>query len=53
MRRYAPAFWLALGVLVVVLLPRVVSDFREFQLAYVGVYFIATQIGRASCRERV
>ena len=42
MRRYAPALWLAVGVVVVVLLPRVVGDFREFQLAYVGVYFIAT-----------
>ncbi|MGZ4390021.1 MAG: branched-chain amino acid ABC transporter permease, partial [Gaiellaceae bacterium] len=42
MRRYAPALWLGVGVLVVVLLPQVVGDFREFQLAYVGVYFIAT-----------
>jgi len=33
----------AFGVLalVVLLLPLVASDFREFQLAYVGVYFIA------------
>jgi branched-chain amino acid transport system permease protein len=41
MRRWAPVAWLAVGALAFVLLPRVLSDFREFQLAYVGVYFIA------------
>ena len=40
-RRASPLLWLAAGAVVLVLLPRVVSDFREFQLAYVGVYFIA------------
>ena len=37
----APALALALGVAAVVVLPALVSDFRQFQLAYVGVYFIA------------
>ena len=42
MRRYAtPLVALLVGAVFVVLLPRFVSDFREFQLAYVGVYFIA------------
>ena len=36
-----PLAALLVGAVVVVLLPRFVSDFREFQLAYVGVYFIA------------
>jgi branched-chain amino acid transport system permease protein len=42
MRRYAkPAAALAVGAAVVVALPFLVTDFRQFQLAYVGVYFIA------------
>jgi branched-chain amino acid transport system permease protein len=41
MRRTVSLALLALGVLCVVLAPHVVSDFREFQLAYVGIYFIA------------
>jgi branched-chain amino acid transport system permease protein len=42
MRRYAtPLATLAAGAAVVVLLPLLVADFRQFQLAYVGVYFIA------------
>jgi branched-chain amino acid transport system permease protein len=41
-RRYAkPLGLLALGAAAVVALPFLVSDFRQFQLAYVGVYFIA------------
>jgi branched-chain amino acid transport system permease protein len=36
-----PLALLALGAAVVVVLPFLVSDFRQFQLAYVGVYFIA------------
>jgi branched-chain amino acid transport system permease protein len=32
---------LAVGAALVVLLPFLVSDFRQFQLAYVGVYFVA------------
>lgn len=42
MRRYGfPALALAAGAAAVVLLPFLVSDFRQFQLAYVGIYFIA------------
>jgi branched-chain amino acid transport system permease protein len=42
MRRYTkPAAALAVGAAVVVALPFLVTDFRQFQLAYVGVYFIA------------
>jgi branched-chain amino acid transport system permease protein len=42
MRPYAkPAAALAVGAAVVVALPFLVTDFRQFQLAYVGVYFIA------------
>jgi branched-chain amino acid transport system permease protein len=41
-RSYAPAaVALAVGAAAVVVLPFLVSDFRQFQLAYVGVYFIA------------
>jgi branched-chain amino acid transport system permease protein len=41
-RRYAPPLaYLAVGAIAVALLPVLVSDFRQFQLAYVGVYFIA------------
>lgn len=41
-RRYVPPLaYLAAGAVAIVLLPLVVSDFRQFQLAYVGVYFIA------------
>jgi branched-chain amino acid transport system permease protein len=36
-----PGLALAIGAAVVALLPLVVSDFRQFQLSYVGVYFIA------------
>ena len=32
---------LAVGAAVVIVLPALVTDFRQFQLAYVGVYFIA------------
>lgn len=32
---------IALGAALIVLLPQLVSDFRQFQLAYVGIYFIA------------
>lgn len=41
MRRAVPLAWLAAGAVAIVLLPNALSDFREFQLAYVGVYFIA------------
>ena len=37
----APGVALAAGAAAVILLPFLVSDFRQFQLAYVGVYFIA------------
>jgi branched-chain amino acid transport system permease protein len=41
-RRYAPPLaYLAVGAIAIALLPVLVSDFRQFQLAYVGVYFIA------------
>jgi branched-chain amino acid transport system permease protein len=41
-RRYAPPLaYLAVGAVAIALLPVLVSDFRQFQLAYVGVYFIA------------
>jgi branched-chain amino acid transport system permease protein len=41
-RRYAPPLaYLAVGAIAPALLPVLVSDFRQFQLAYVGVYFIA------------
>jgi branched-chain amino acid transport system permease protein len=41
-RRYAPPLaYLAVGAIAITLLPVLVSDFRQFQLAYVGVYFIA------------
>ena len=36
-----PLVGLAVGAAAVALLPRLVSDFRQFQLAYVGIYFIA------------
>jgi branched-chain amino acid transport system permease protein len=36
-----PLLWLGVGAVAVVVLPLLVSDFRQFQLAYVGVYFIA------------
>jgi branched-chain amino acid transport system permease protein len=36
-----PALAFAVGVAAIVALPFLVSDFRQFQLAYVGVYFIA------------
>jgi branched-chain amino acid transport system permease protein len=42
MRRHAaPALAFAAGAAFIVLAPFFVSDFRQFQLAYVGVYFIA------------
>jgi branched-chain amino acid transport system permease protein len=42
MRSYArPLALFAAGAAVVAALPFLVSDFRQFQLAYVGVYFIA------------
>ncbi len=42
MRRFAPPLaYLAVGAVVIAVLPLLVSDFRQFQLAYVGVYFIA------------
>jgi branched-chain amino acid transport system permease protein len=41
-RRYGlPLAYLAIGIVVIAVLPSLVSDFRQFQLAYVGVYFIA------------
>jgi branched-chain amino acid transport system permease protein len=40
-RRFLPFAWVAAGVVLVVVVPYLVSDFRQFQLAYVGVYFIA------------
>ncbi|HET7045067.1 MAG TPA: branched-chain amino acid ABC transporter permease [Gaiellaceae bacterium] len=36
-----PLLGLAVGAAAIVALPHLVSDFRQFQLAYVGVYFIA------------
>lgn len=42
MRGFVPPLaYLAVGAVVVAVLPLLVSDFRQFQLAYVGVYFIA------------
>jgi branched-chain amino acid transport system permease protein len=42
MRRYGlPAATLLAGAAVLAALPFLISDFRQFQLAYVGVYFIA------------
>ena len=42
MRRYGiPGLFLAAGVVAIAVLPLLVGDFRQFQLAYVGVYFIA------------
>ena len=41
MRRSLPFAWVAAGAALVVVVPHLVSDFRQFQLAYVGVYFIA------------
>jgi branched-chain amino acid transport system permease protein len=42
MKRNAPALALfAIGALLVVVLPFQLTDFRQFQLAYVGVFFIA------------
>ena len=41
MRRSFPFVAFALGGVALVVIPSLVSDFREFQLAYVGVYFIA------------
>ena len=41
MRRAGPVAVFAVALLVVALLPRFVSDFRAFQLATVGIYFIA------------
>jgi len=36
-----PLVGLAVGAALIAVLPQLVSDFRQFQLAYVGVYFIA------------
>lgn len=42
MRRFAPpAAYLVVVAVAIAVLPLLVSDFRQFQLAYVGVYFIA------------
>jgi branched-chain amino acid transport system permease protein len=42
MRRYGlPAATLLAGAVILFVLPLLISDFRQFQLAYVGVYFIA------------
>ena len=40
-RRLSPLAWLAAGGVLLAVLPPLLTDFREFQLAYVGVYFIA------------